>query len=382
MGRRSTGTVEPLKASIRLKFTHLGTRCVETLDLTPTPANLKAAQRLMGQIQAAITAGVYRRVDFFSGASSTIQTTFADYADEWLKTMTLERSSYRGYKASINATWKPAFEGLTVAQIRYSDVKKAIAEKREVASAKTLNNGLICLRGIFDTAVRDGLIQKSPADGIKNQKHQAPTPDPFERGEMNAILAHIATTYSAQVLNYFTFAFHTGMRPSELISLRWGDIDWRRQTIRVQRARVDWEEKGTKTSTVRDVDLSDAALAALKDQKAHTFMKGLEAEIFSNPKTGKGWSDEQVQRRLYYIPTLRALGLRHRDMYQTRHTFATLLLMGGINPAYIARQLGHTNAQMLFKVYTKWIDGADKGAEAAKARAVLSSNCPREGTGT
>jgi integrase len=331
----------------------------------------------MGQIQAAITAGVYRRADYFQGGGAATTDTFADYADAWLATMTLERSSYRGYKASINATWKPAFEGMRLVQIRYSDVKRAIADKRKVASAKTLNNGLICLRGIFDTAVRDGLIPKSPVDGIENQKHQAAPCDPFERAEMEAVLSHMADRYHAQVWHYFTFAFHTGMRPSELIALQWGDVDWRASTIRVQRARVDWEEKGTKTNTVRDVDLSEAALDALRRQKVHTFMLGPEAAIFANPNTGAAWSDEQVQRRLYYTPTLRALGLRHRDMYQTRHTFATLLLMGGINPAYIARQLGHTNAQMLFKVYAKWIDGADKGAEAAKARAVLSSNCPR-----
>ena len=46
--------------------------------------------------------------------------------------------------------------------------------------------------------------------------------------------------------------------------------------------------------------------------------------------------------------------------------------MGGINPAYIAKQLGHSSLAMVFKVYAKWIDQADKGAEAQKANAVLS----------
>jgi len=63
-------------------------------------------------------------------------------------------------------------------------------------------------------------------------------------------------------------------------------------------------------------------------------------------------------------PTLKAVGLRHRDCYQTRHTFATTALMAGVNPAYIARQLGHTNMGMLLKHYARWIDGADKGREA------------------
>jgi len=68
---------------------------------------------------------------------------------------------------------------------------------------------------------------------------------------------------------------------------------------------------------------------------------------------------------------LKRLGLRYREPYQTRHTSATLALMAGANPSYIARQLGHTNANMLFRVYSKWIDGADKSREREKLDAAF-----------
>ena len=70
---------------------------------------------------------------------------------------------------------------------------------------------------------------------------------------------------------------------------------------------------------------------------------------------------------------LRALGIRSRDAYQTRHTYATTALMGGVNPAYIARQLGHKSAAMLFRHYSKWIDHADYGREAAKLNQIYGS---------
>jgi integrase len=52
--------------------------------------------------------------------------------------------------------------------------------------------------------------------------------------------------------------------------------------------------------------------------------------------------------------------------------------MAGVNPAYIATQLGHADTTMLFKHYAKWIKGADSGAEAAKARAAFGAGKPLE----
>ena len=55
---------------------------------------------------------------------------------------------------------------------------------------------------------------------------------------------------------------------------------------------------------------------------------------------------------------MRRAGLRTRIMYQTRHTFATLLLATGENPEWIAQQLGHASTQMLFQRYAKFIPNA------------------------
>jgi integrase len=101
-------------------------------------------------------------------------------------------------------------------------------------------------------------------------------------------------------------------------------------------------------------------------------------ERVCHPNTGARWPDEQVQRRRYWTPALKALGLRQRDAYQTRHTFASLALMGGINIGYLAGQLGHAKITTTLNTYARWIDGADKGAEAKKLDAILSNNRPRQ----
>ena len=87
--------------------------------------------------------------------------------------------------------------------------------------------------------------------------------------------------------------------------------------------------------------------------------------------TGRPWHDERSQRDTFWRPALRVCGIRWRRAYQTRHTYATNALAAGVNPTYIARQMGHKNAKMLFTVYAKWIDGADRGREKAKLEAAL-----------
>ena len=377
MGRRATGTVEPLRQSIRLKFTWRGTRCVETLQMEPTPANMKAAHRLMAQVQAAIAAGVYDPATFFPKPGQQTPTTFKEFGDQWLDTLTVAKSTKRSYRTALNATWYPAFGDKPLGQIKHSDIAKAIAAKAKGgATGKTINNHLVTARAVLKMAVDDGVLDKNPADAIANLPHQAPEPDPLDHDEVAAVLAKMGERCPAQVVNYFEFGFNTGMRPSELIALRWGNIDFRRCKALIDAARVDWEIKGTKTSKVREIDLSDDAMAVLHRQKAFTFLAG--EEVFHNPITNRPWPDEQVQRRRYWTPTLKAAGIRQRDAYQVRHTYASLLLTGGVNPAYIAKQLGHSKITTTLNVYARWIESADKGSEAAKANAILSNNRPRK----
>lgn len=57
--------------------------------------------------------------------------------------------------------------------------------------------------------------------------------------------------------------------------------------------------------------------------------------------------------------TIRRSGVRRRRPYQTRHTYACWMLSAGANPAFIANQMGHENAEMVYTVYSAWINALD-----------------------
>jgi integrase len=373
MGRTGNG-VEVRDKSIRVGFMWQGQWTRETLKIAPTPANERYAAKLVAQINRAIAAGTFEYADFFPDSKRAGTTAhnlqFGDACDTWLKTKgRLATKTLNQYRNALEV-WKGLLGASTPIERLTHGTLAAKIGSYPWASAKLLNNYLICLRGVFKLVGREIKGLDNPMTGIENSKHQAPPPDPFTQEEASLILADMRERYDVRIWAYFAFAFATGMRPEEMIALQWGDLDARTGTIRVERAKTAGEVKPLKTYHARDVDLTDQALLAVKVMKEHTSMLGDgNGPIFQNPVTRRPWHDERSQRDHYWRPALKRMGIRWRKPYNTRHTYATTALLGEANPTYISRQLGHKSAKMLFQVYAKWIDGADRGRERDKINA-------------
>jgi integrase len=111
--------------------------------------------------------------------------------------------------------------------------------------------------------------------------------------------------------------------------------------------------------------LLPAARQALDFQRSCTQPAG--GRIFLNPRNEKEWTDQSLLR-LWQRTCLRA-GVRYRNPYQLRHTFASHLLSQGENPAYIAKLLGHKTTEMVIRNYGRWVDqGAQLGFDRPPPR--------------
>lgn len=184
---------------------------------------------------------------------ATNATTFDKLSDMWLDTQILEDGTRREYRKAMGF-WSGMFGDKPIAKITTMEVRQAIAQKAKDASAKTVNNLLIPLRGVFETAMADGLVTRNPCESIKNLKHQKPTPDPFTKSEMERIIEWLKRNTPPHVHSWYTVAFLTGLRPSEQRVIRQTDIDG--DQIKIERAYVRQHLKRTKTYSVRQVDLS------------------------------------------------------------------------------------------------------------------------------
>lgn len=148
------------------------------------------------------------------------------------------------------------------------------------------------------------------------------------------------------------------MRSGELHGLRWKNIDFERNLIFICESYTYGEQQdSTKTDgSVRDIQMSSIVREALLDQRQRTL--SISEYVFCN-RDGLPLDTTNVTNRIWY-PLLRHLGLSLRRPYQTRHTAATLWLASGEHPEWVARQLGHTNTQMLFQTYSRYIPNATR----------------------
>lgn len=401
MGRNGNG-VEVRERSIRLKFVYQGETVRQTLTINgkamlPTPANVKYANRLADEIRKKIVLGSFTMAEYFpdsrqAHAEHADAATFGKLTDLWLQSKGQMAAATRDQYGTAVRFWKRLLgEETLVGEITHKVLAAKIGS-HPWPSAKTHNNYLIALRGVMALEYRGPASLHNPLIGIENAKVTKRLPDPLTIEERDKIQADLRKHYDERVYAYFLWQFFTGMRPEETIALRWSDVDSNAQIVRVQRVRTfrGHESDDTKTFVEREVDLLPQALDALAIMKKYTFMGRAErdgdedtaADIFQNPVTKRSWHDERSQRDHYWRPSLKRLGIRWRRAYNTRHTYATEALMGGVPPGYVAHQLGHST-KMLHEKYARWIPGNDQGSARDRMRATMgrADSPPASATG-
>lgn len=356
--------------TINITFTYKGVKCREPLsNLEVNSKNIKYAERTLGEIHNKIERGTFNygehfprsaRLKIFGNASTG--KTVKVYLEEYLvicKTRKLSPSTIGGYKKCLNAL--ESLHVFPASELTPAALKTWIQSQK--TTLKTIRNQLSFLRSALDEAVTDGVLQINPVSLVTASRYQSSKTDeesdyivdPLSPAEVEALL-HAAG--NKQWENLFRFAIETGMRSSELCALRWRDIDFIGKTAHVQNASVVGVIKGTKTKAgTRKIELTEEALYALTCQKPFTFMK--DAMVFEDPKTESPWAGADAIRKKAWVPTLRKAGIRYRNPYQTRHTFATRHISRGANLFWLASQMGHKGPEMLFRHYGRYLKEYD-----------------------
>lgn len=361
---------------LQIAFSYKGVECRELLPpgpITQTAANLAGGKRAeiqnkIAQSEAGLAAFVYgdyfpnspRAAQFDSTGrrvmlAKLLQKTLEGYENQ-VKNGNMAKSTLEGYTKAVNSERMQAFaKDRAISTVLPSEIRSFAGGIG--GTAKFVRNLLTPLRATFEDALNDDLIKINPFDRVamtallkKTTKASEYEVDPYTQAEREALLKACRADEKPMV----QFWMATGLRPGELIALKWPKIDWTNKKARIDLNQVSGEEKLPKTAAgIRDVDLTEDAIGALIAQKSASFEAG--QHIFLNPRTGQAWTTDAQIRKTLWQPLCGRAGVRYRNPYQCRHTFASALLTEGANPWYVAEQLGHENAQLVFTTYGKFI---------------------------
>ena len=177
---------------------------------------------------------------------------------------------------------------------------------------------------------------------------------PFSTAEISKILEHS----TGQFKNLFALAFFTGMRTGELIGLKWEDINFETMELTIQRTIGRGRISTPKTvSSIRTIEILEILQPYLRNQhkltgKENTF-------VFLN-ENNTHYFDSNKIRDYTWRRTLKEAGVDYRTIYNTRHTFASMMIANGEDILWVSHMLGHSHSEMTLRKYAKYIKNDKK----------------------
>ena len=292
---------------------------------------------------------------------------FGEIALEWVNLVSHEIRSCTldDYRHSMNRYILPKFGNTPIGKISYLDIRKFVSEL--TCSNKRKNNILVPLRSVFKMAFLDDMVDKNPLDKIENLKSGKPDIYPLSMNEIRLFLEKVSPWYK----NFFVVAFFTGMRFGEMSGLKWNNVDFKMGIIKVRETRVRGKKDDPKTKrSVRDIKMLPPVIEAMRNQRLATF--GQSDFVFLN-KCARPLLPDSVNFNIWKN-ALKESGLSPRSLYQTRHSFATLMLDGGELPGWVQQMMGHESLQMIHEKYYSHIKNYQRDEGSAFMEKVYNSS--------
>ena len=329
--------------------------------------NKKDAEKRLSEMLHQIDTGSFMRPS---------KTTVAEFLEQWLKDCR-SRLSPRGferYRDIVNSRLIPDFGSIALTQLRPEHIQRhetAIQERG--LSARTARYHHSVIHSALKTAVEWGLLSRNPVDAVKPPKIHRTDMQTWDEGEMRRFLE---AAKGSMYYELFFLALYTGMRRSELLALRWQDINLDMGQVSVSRTLhhlkdgryVYTEPKSAKSR--RTIALSPSAILLLKDYRQHRALMraelgGVQKDadlVFCHILDGSPLRPNSITRA--WQTAARGAGVKVIRLHDARHTHASIMLKQGIHPKIVQERLGHSTIQMTLDTYSHVAPGLQEAAAA------------------
>jgi integrase len=302
--------------------------------------------------------------------------TFGVYLERWLPKAAvlkdLSPTTMREHKRTIEKIIKPALGEVDLRKLdagMLNDLYVSLRTRERPLSAASVRRVHSVVSAALAHAVKEGRISKNPAERatpptVRQLSKAAPSPE-----DVQAMIA-TADKDDPDMATFIALAAVTGARRGELCGLRWGDVDFDRATLTIERsvAVVDgvWITKGTKSHAGRILALDSFGEEVLRRQRARHENWATELGIELTDETpiltynlDRPISPDTVSHYVRKIATKAGVDTH---LHGLRHFAATQMIGGGHDVRTVAGRLGHRDASTTLKVYSHFLPERDRDA--------------------
>jgi integrase len=302
------------------------------------------------------------------------EATFADAATEWLRYIEHERgrkpSTVAGYRALVRSQLLPAFGDQKVEAITTPMIEDWFAGLDRKPS--TRQKALVLLHGIYQRARKVYGLPLNPVADV--EKPSVPRSGDIDVFSPEEVMALVRAATSEQDAAIFLTAALTGLRRGELLALRWRDVDFTGQAIRVRASYAEGHLTTPKSGKVRAVPMAPDVAAALSRLGQRTDWTGGDDLVFPG-ELGSFLDGSALRRR--YAAAIKRAGLRPLRFHDLRHTFGTRMIAKA-DIRRVQEWMGHADVQTTMK-YLHFVPREDDAALVAEAFALDE---PRQSSAT
>ena len=323
--------------------------------------------------------------------------TLGEFLESWLEEYArpnLAPTTVEGYEHIVHQQLAPALGHIALAQLKPEHIQRYLAAKQKDGrqdgkgglSVQTVRHHSMCLHGALATACKWGLLSRNPADSVTPPRSQAPEWHTLGEDDIQRLLAEAkSTSYFA----LFHLALFTGLRRSELLALRWADVNlplcqlYVTRTLHCMAGRQFVYRQPKTAKGRRMVALAPSTALVLADHRRQQqeLRAALGAELrdddllFADVE-GRPLRPDTVTHA--WVKIVRRLGLGPVRLHDARHTHASLLLKTGTHPKVVQERLGHSSVQMTIDLYSHIAPGLQEAA-AAQFDRLLAAGQSEEG---
>ncbi|GMW05075.1 MAG: site-specific integrase [Dehalococcoides mccartyi] len=325
----------------------------------------KNAEKKLSELLSQIDTG-----SFIKPGKTTIREYLIRWLDDYVK-VNLSPRSFERYSGIIIKHLIPDFGRLTLTQLKPEHLQRHYTTKlREGLSARTVRYHHAIIHSSLQTAVKWGLVARNVADAVEPPRIQRTEMQIWNEEEINIFLENLKD--SPYYVLFYTALF-TGMRRSELLALRWQDIDLILGQIHVNRSLhhlkdgtyIFSQPKSAKSS--RTIALTPSTIITLREYQQK---QKLERAMFNFPFSDESLIFSDIEGKPFRPNTITRAWTTQANkcelspirFHDARHTHASLMLKQGIHPKVVQERLGHSSIQMTIDTYSHIAPGIQEAA--------------------